>query len=114
MTLKKRFNAESIMEDQGSYKVAVTSDDITSIDPVIYQDMYGHLWYIESPIDGLYLPEVCLHFLIISALCNIMRYSPHEWNDILNNRTSSAFSLLINQYIRIFERKFPLIIAQYF
>ena len=111
--LKKRFNTEIINENQGSYKVSVEAGEITKIDPVIYHDLYGHLWYVESPIDGLYLPEVCLHFLIISALCNIMRYSPHEWSDILNNRTSSVFSLVINQYIRIFERKFPLIIAQY-
>ena len=74
--------------------------------------MFGQLWYVESPIEGLFLPEICLHFLIISALCNIMRYSPHEWSNILTNRISSQFSLVINQYIRIFERKFPLLAAQ--
>ncbi len=111
--LHRCFNTDVISENQGNYKVSVDSDLITKITPVIYQDMYGHLWYIESPIKGLYLPEVCLHFLIISALCNIMRYSPHEWSDILSNRTSSKFSLVLNQYIRIFERKFPLLITQY-
>ena len=111
--LKKCFNTDVISENQGSYKVSVDADKITTISPVIYQDMYGQLWYIESPIEDLYLPEVCLHFLIISALCNIMRYSPHEWSDILTNRTSSKFSLVINQYIRVFERKFPLVITQY-
>lgn len=111
--LKRCFNTEIINENQGSYIVSVEADNITNISPVIYQDIYGQLWYIESPIEGLYLPEVCLHFLIISALCNIMRYSPPEWSDILSNRTSSKFSLVINQYIRVFERKFPLLITQY-
>ena len=111
--LKRSFNTDLISEEQGSVRVSVDSDKITNITPIIYQDMYGKLWYVESPIEGLYLPEVCLHFLIISALCNIMRYSPHEWSDILTNTTSSKFSLVINQYIRIFERKFPLIITQY-
>jgi len=111
--LIRRFNTYNITENQGSYKVSVDADKITEISPVVYQDLYGQLWYIESPIEGLYLPEVCLHFLIISALCNIMRYSPHEWSDILTNRTSSKFSLVINQYIRVFERKFPLVITQY-
>ncbi len=107
------FKTDNVFENQGSYKVSVEADKISSICPQIYQDMYGELWYIESPIDGLYLPEICLHFLIMSALCNIMRYSPHEWSDILSNRTSSKFSLVINQYIRIFERKFPLLVTRY-
>ena len=42
--------------------------------------------------DDLVLPEISLHYLIISALCNIMRYSPHEWSEILNNKISSQFS----------------------
>jgi len=107
------FCTEIINEDQGNYIVSIDSDKIGLICPQIYQDMYGDLWYIESPIKGFHLPELCLHFLIISVLCNIMRYSPHEWSDILTNRTSSRFSLVINQYIRIFERKFPLLVARY-
>ena len=107
------FKTETVIEEQGSYKVSVDADRISSICPIIYQDIYGELWFVESPIKELYIPELCLHFLIISALCNIMRYSPHEWSDILSNRTSSKFSLVINQYIRIFERKFPLLATQY-
>ena len=110
--LKLCFNTDEINEDQGSYKISVEAKDVSSIRPMIYQDVYGKLWYISAPIKGLYLPELCLHFLIISALCNIMRYSPHEWSDILTNQISSQFSLIINQYIRVFERKFPLLVAQ--
>ena len=110
--IKKCFRTDDVTENQGSYKVSVDSTAINTILPTIYQDMFGQLWYVESPIEGLFLPEICLHFLIISALCNIMRYSPHEWSNILTNRISSQFSLVINQYIRIFERKFPLLAAQ--
>ena len=110
--IKNCFRTEDVTENQGSYKVSVDSSVINSILPTIYQDLYGQLWYVESPIEGLYLPEICLHCLIISALCNIMRYSPREWSNILTNRISSQFALVINQYIRIFERKFPLLAAQ--
>ena len=89
------------------------ADVISSIMPLIYQDVNGGLWYVESPVDGLVLPELCLHFLIISALCNIMRYSPKEWSDILFNKVSSEFSLLISRYLRLFEQKFPMLVAQH-
>lgn len=111
--LKCCFKSENVEENQGSYKISISSENITQISPTIYQDLKGDVWYIESPIDGMVLPEICLHFLIISALCNIMRYSPHEWNNILTNKKSSKYSLLISKYIRLFEQKFPMIVAQY-
>lgn len=111
--LKEQFKTENIKDNYGSFIVSVAMDDIKDICPTIYQDARGHLWYVESPIEGLVLPEICLHFLIISALCNIMRYSPHEWSNILNNKISSPFSLLISEYIRLFEEKFPMLVVQY-
>lgn len=110
--LKKCFNVSEVLENQGSYKISISAGETEKICPIIYRDIYGKLWYVESPIDGLYLPEICLHFLIISALCNIMRYSPHEWSNILTNKESSQYSLLINQYIRLFEQKFPLLVVE--
>ena len=106
------FGTNRISENQGSYKVSVSSEQITSIMPCIYQDLKGQLWYVESPIDGLVLPELCLRFLIISALCNIMRYSPHEWSNILTNRISSQYSLLVSKYLRLFETKFPILVTE--
>ena len=106
-------NEEHIKDDQGGYKVSIEADEVSSISPIIYRDVRGNLWYVESPIDGLYLPEICLHFLIISALCNIMRYSPHEWSMILNNKVSPQFSLLINRYISVFETKYPMILVNH-
>lgn len=111
--LESCFKTNNITENQGSYKVTVDSDSLSHISPTIYQDIKGDLWYVESPVDGLVMPELCLHFLIISALCNIMRYSPHEWNTILTNNVSQPFSLLINRYIGLFELKFPMIATQY-
>lgn len=110
--LKSVFNTTEIKEGNGKYVVNVPADKITKIIPTIYQDINGYLWYIEPLIKGFYLPEICLHFLIISALCNIMRYSPHEWNNILSNKVSSDFSLLISKYLRLFELKYPMLLVQ--
>ena len=110
--LKSVFDTTEIREEHGKYVVNVPAEKITKIIPTIYQDINGNLWYIESLINGLYLPEICLHFLIISALCNIMRYSPHEWNNILSNKVSSDFSLLISKYLRLFELKYPMLLVQ--
>jgi hypothetical protein len=110
--IKKAFNTDDVTEQQGSYIVKVPADSISKIMPTVYQDTEGELWYIESPISGMVLPELCLHFLIISALCNIMRYSPHEWSNILSNHDSSEFSLLIRKYLRLFEIKFPMLVTE--
>lgn len=111
--IERSFKTQSIEELQGGYKISVDSADIEKISPTIYQDIKGDLWYIENPIEGLVLPEICLHFLIISGLCSIMRYSPNDWNNVLNNKISSQYSLLISEYIRLFEKKFPMLVIQY-
>lgn len=107
--IKKCFNSAMVGDCKGCYQVSIPAEQISQISPMIFQDMSGKLWYIESPIEGLILPEICLHFLIISAFCNIMRYSPQEWSNILFNKTSSEFSLLVSRYLRLFEQKFPLL-----
>lgn len=111
--IEKSFKTPNISENQGSYKVVISQQDIANIMPTIYQDVKGQLWYIESPVDGMVLPEFCLHYLTISALCNIMRYSPHAWGDIISNKISSKYSLLISEYIHLFERKFPILVVRH-
>lgn len=111
--LESCFKAEQIEDNHGSYIVSIDAEQLHCISPIIYQDIRGMLWYIETPIDGLYIPEICLHYLIISALCNIMRYSPHEWSLILNNKVSPQYALLINRYIRLFEIKFPMLVVKH-
>lgn len=110
--LEKVFPNSTIKEENGKYVVNVPSGNVEKISPTIYHDIYGKLWYVESLIDGMYLPEICVHFLIISALCNIMRYSPHEWNNIVSNKISSDFSLLISKYLRLFDLKYPMLLVQ--
>lgn len=109
--VRECFKIEPVEENTASLIVKVEADKLQDIMPIIYKDIKGDLWYIESPIDGMYIPEICLHFLIISALCNIMRYSPSEWSGILNNKVSSAYSLLIRRYIELFETKFPMLVV---
>lgn len=111
-SIQNVFNEEDIEEIDGKYRVYISADKIDKIMPTIYQDIKGNLWYIDPLIEGLYLPEICLHFLIISALCNIMRYSPHEWNNILTNKISSEFSLLVSKYLHLFELKYPMLLIQ--
>lgn len=111
--IEKSFKTPNISENQGSYKVVISQQDIANIMPTIYQDVKGQLWYIESPVDGMVLPEFCLHYLTISALCNIMRYSPHAWGDIISNKISSKYSLLISEYIHLFELKFPILVVRH-
>lgn len=110
--VEKCFKTTEVVEREGKYRVTITNSDLTQIMPTIYQDAKGQLWYIESPIDGLVIPEICLHFLTISALCNIMRYSPHDWSSIITNKLSSEYSLLISEYLRLFELKFPMLVTQ--
>ena len=111
--LKRSFKTDQIKDNQGSFIVNVEAEQLQYIMPIIYKDVKGNLWYIESPIDGIYIPEICLHFLLISALCNIMRYSPNEWSAILNNKISSAYSLLIRRYIELFETKCPMLVISH-
>lgn len=112
--LEATFSNNSINDVNGKYLVTVPAEDIAHISPTIYQDIRGELYYVEPLIKELYMPEICLHFLIISALCNIMRYSPHEWNNIMTNKISSDFSLLISKYLRLFELKYPMLLTQQF
>lgn len=112
--LYSTFRGGVINEVSGRYLVTVSADNIANILPTIYQDIRGNLYYVEPLLKELYLPEICLHFLIISALCNIMRYSPHEWNNILSNKISSDFSLLVSKYLHLFELKYPMLLAHQF
>lgn len=111
--LKSSFNTDPVEDNITNVVIKIEAENLQNIMPIIYKDIKGSLWYVESPIEGLYIPEICLHFLVISALCNIMRYSPNEWNGILNNKVSPAYSLLIRRYIELFETKFPMLVINH-
>lgn len=110
--VESSFPSSIISENQGKWEVKVKAQDISDIKATIYSDCYNKLWYIESPISEICIPEFCLHYLIISGFSNIMRYNPHEWGNILSNKTSPEFSLLVRRYIRVFEQKFPILLTQ--
>ncbi len=110
--VKCTFGVTDIKRAEGKYVINVPVAKTRNIMPTIYRDIRGNLWYVDPLIPELYLPEICLHFLIISALCNIMRYSPHEWNNILSNKVSSEFSLLVSKYLRLFEIKYPMLLIE--
>lgn len=44
--------------------------------------------------------------------CGIMRYSPHNWSNILTNKVSPQYSLLISKYLRLFEIKYPMLVSE--
>lgn len=111
-SLKLIFGTEKIEEKHGKSVITIPAEKLSGIMPTIYHDIHGNLWYINQLVEGFHLPEICLHFLIISALCNIMRYSPYEWNNILSNKISSDFSLLISKYLRLFELKYPMLVVR--
>ena len=74
--IKRCFPDLEITMSDGKQKIFVKSEDVSSVAMTIYTDIYGKLWYIENMFDGINMPEICIHFLIISALSNIMRYQP--------------------------------------
>ena len=78
----------------------------------MYTDIYGKLWYIDNKFFPINIPEICIHFLAISALSNIMRYQPEIWGAILNNDLDARLSTLIRYYLTIYEQKFPFLILR--
>lgn len=47
--LKSCFKTEQIKDNQGSYIVSINSEQLHYVSPIIYQDLRGTLWYIETP-----------------------------------------------------------------
>lgn len=101
------------MEDAGGKKkLFVESEKMPFIPITIYTDIYGKLWYVNNKFELINMPEICLHFLIISALSNVMRYQPEVWGAILNNDLDARLSTLIRYYLTIYEQKFPFLVLR--
>lgn len=96
----------------GQNIVTIPIDKIRDIQTTIYTDIYGKLWYIESPFPEIQIPEMCLHFMAIFALSNIMRYQPEIWGAILANEYETKISTLIRYYLTLFEQKLPFLIMR--
>ena len=67
---------------------------------------------IDNKFYPINIPEICIHFLAISALSNIMRYQPEIWGSILSNDIDARLSTLIRYYLTIYEQKFPFLILR--
>lgn len=104
----------NICDKNGRWVISVTPDIISHIMPTLYIDSFGHISYIEKFDDmtSFVLPEICLHYLIMASFSCIMRYTPYEWRKLLSNDVSSELTLLIGNYIRIFEQKYPIMLLR--
>lgn len=125
------FPYETKKQQDGKLIINVPIVDIKNSTLPIYCDIYGNLTSIMPTIKyanyqntadasantkilvsdnlckDLQLPEFCLHFLIIFALSNIMRYQPEVWGAILANEHETKFATMIRYYLTIFEQKLP-------
>lgn len=125
------FQYKNIKQVDGRLIVNVPISNIENSTLPIYCDIYGRLTSVMPTINyanyqnladasanskiivadclckDLQLPEFCLHFLIIFALSNIMRYQPEVWGAILANEHETKFATMIRFYLTIFEQKLP-------
>lgn len=110
--IQKCFPQLDMKNVDGKKSIFVESEKMPFIPITIYTDIHGKLWYIDNKFELINMPEICIHFLIISALSNIMRYQPEVWGAILNNDLDARLSTLIRYYLTIYEQKFPFLILR--
>lgn len=110
--LARSFPEMQIEEVRGQVHISVPADRISEIRASIYSDIQGKLWYIDNPFEPIQMPELCLHFLILSMFSNIMRYRPDEWGGLVDNDVSANVSLAARHYFSVIERKFNCIILR--
>lgn len=110
--LASAFPAITPHNRDGRTVVRLRHGELGSVRACIYADVAGDTWYIDNPFDKIVLPEVCLHYLIMSALSTIMRYRPRLWGEVLLNEVDSAEALLLRQYFLAFEDKFPILMLR--
>ena len=111
-SIAKAFESFDISEMYGKIIVKVPTIDAHKISASIYTDSKGMFWYIENPFHPINLSEFCIHFLLINAFSNIMRYAPDQWGDILYNNVDSKISLITRKYISSLENKFMFLILR--
>ncbi|WPP40768.1 YaaC family protein [Paenibacillus hunanensis] len=110
--LQKAFPNEIIGNHSGKSAITIPDEQVSNIRAMIFSDIHGDFWFIENPLEHIVLPEICVHYLIMFAFSNIMRYKPDTWNEILTNETDSEISFLIRKYISIFEYKYPVLLTR--
>ncbi|QYZ68372.1 YaaC family protein [Neotabrizicola shimadae] len=104
-SVERCFPGMELQEIRGEYHITVRPESLHKVNATIYTDIYADLWFIETPFGDVNLPEVCLHFLILSMFSNIMRYRPDEWGGLVDNDVSASVSLATRHYFNVIERK---------
>jgi hypothetical protein len=110
--VEKSFPGFEMSEMYGKIIIKVPTTDAHKISASIFTDSKGMFWYIENPFYPIILSEFCVHFLLINAFSNIMRYAPDQWGDILLNNVDSKISLITRKYISSLENKFMFMILR--
>lgn len=98
--------------DKGLPSFTFTDDQFKTIKSTFFTDLYGGMWFINHGLFPVVLPEICVHFLLLSIFSNIMRYAPDTWEKILMNETNSGVSLLVHRYLALIEKKLPILLGQ--
>lgn len=110
--ISQAFKGFRTIERHGKVIVEVPLAQLHTVKACIFTDVRGKFWYIENPFSPVVLPEVCIHFLLMNAFSNLMRYSPDNWGNMLLNEVSSGVSLMTRKYVSAFENKYPTIILR--
>ncbi|MGI4853423.1 MAG: YaaC family protein [Janthinobacterium lividum] len=111
-TVDKSFLGSPRTVRQGKVIVSVSATELYKISAMIYTDAGGNFWYVDNPFHPVVLPELCVHFLLMNAFSNIMRYRPGDWGDVLLNEVDSDLFLLIRKYFSTFEIKVPILLLR--
>ncbi|QWT41964.1 YaaC family protein [Dickeya dadantii] len=110
--VQSSFQGFNVSERHGKYLIDVPASEVHKIKASIFTDIKGDLWYIDNPFFPIVLPEVCIHFLLTNIFSNLMRYTPHNWGEVLLNEVNSNWSLITRKYLSAFESKFPQIVLK--
>ena len=98
--------------DGGVPSFTFTVDQFKTVKATFFTDLYGDMWFINHKLFPIVLPEICVHFLLLSIFSNIMRYAPDTWEKILMNEENSGVSLLVHRYLALIEKKLPVLLGQ--
>lgn len=112
LSIETAFDSFEISERYGKYIIKIPTTDTHKMTSCIYADSRGMFWFVENPFHPILLSEYCVHFLLINAFSNIMRYAPDQWGDILLNNVDSKISLITRKYISALENKFMFLVLR--
>lgn len=111
--IRKIFCDDINYSENGNYYFCLSKEKMMTISPMIYTDMYGEHWYIDTDNAKIKMSEICIHFIMTYILSNIMRYNPETWGNILENSSATNENLLIKYYLSLLDKKIPFMAARH-